>query len=147
MSCEAERCPSALVIGYGSSLRGDDQAGPVAAGQLSRLGFACRVAAQLTPELAADIAAARRVIFLDASVEVAPGEIAVLPLTPQPVASGPFDHHLTPAGLLQLAVDCYNWRGEAYLIAIGCDRFALGENCSTPAQRAIARAIRAVCDL
>lgn len=143
MSYEADATGTVLVIGYGSPLRGDDQAGRITAGELARLGFTSRVLTQLTPELAADIAGFRRVIFLDASVAVEPGEIAVEPIGPGRHAA-PFEHHLTPGGLLQLAAGCYGWRGEAWLIALGTEQYELGTECSAAAGRAIAKAIEKV---
>ncbi len=144
MNCEADSRTSSLVIGYGSPLRGDDRAGPVAAEQLAALGYRARAVAQLTPELAAEISGFRRVIFLDASAGIEPGEVAVRPLQPEDRMAGPFEHHSTPSGLLQLAADCYGWHGQAFLIAIGCREFGLSEECSEAARRAIAGAIRAV---
>src|SRR5689334_21084303 len=58
-----------LVIGYGNELRGDDGLGPlvakaVAAANIS--GVRVLSARQLLPEFAADLAQARRVVFVDA---------------------------------------------------------------------------------
>ena len=49
-----------LVIGYGSPLRGDDAAGPLAARQLAQRGFEAIEAHQLTPELAEKVASIYR---------------------------------------------------------------------------------------
>ena len=61
-----------LVIGYGSPIRGDDAIGPLAADALAAapLPPGWRVLSRhvLTAELAEDLAAVDRVIFLDASV-------------------------------------------------------------------------------
>ena len=59
-----------LVIGYGNTLRGDDGIGPAVAGEIDRLavpGVRVIVVHQLTPELAADLAACRRAVFIDAA--------------------------------------------------------------------------------
>ena len=53
-----------LIIGYGSPLRGDDAAGPIAARQLAQQGFHALDVHQLTPELAEPVAKARMVPFI-----------------------------------------------------------------------------------
>ena len=61
----------ALVIGYGNTLRGDDGIGPAVAEAVAALGLPgvrVIVAHQLTPELAADLADAQLVVFVDAAV-------------------------------------------------------------------------------
>src|SRR5262245_41264787 len=60
-----------LVIGYGNTLRGEDGIGPAVAEEVAARGLPgvrVIVAHQLTPELAADIADARLVVFVDAAV-------------------------------------------------------------------------------
>jgi len=70
-----------LVVGYGNTLRGDDGVGPRVAELLAadpRLAGAVVLARhQLTPELAADIAEAALVVFIDASENGKPGEISI----------------------------------------------------------------------
>ena len=75
-----------LVIGYGSSLRGDDGVGPrVAELVAADPRFAGAVVAtrhQLTPELALDMSAAELVVLVDATTEVAAGVVAVRRVEP-----------------------------------------------------------------
>src|SRR5579864_2493011 len=66
-----------LIVGYGNSLRGDDAVGLLAAGRLAGCGYDAVAVPQLLPELAARMAAARRVIFIDAHTSVAPGGVAI----------------------------------------------------------------------
>jgi hydrogenase maturation protease len=75
-----------LIIGFGNPLRGDDGFGWHAAQRLcERLGspdvqvIACH---QLTPELAEDIGAAERVLFIDAARDLPSGEIRCAPVLP-----------------------------------------------------------------
>ena len=79
-----------LVIGYGSPIRGDDAIGPLAADALAAgaLPPGLRVLSRhvLTAELAEDLCAADRVIFLDASVQGEPGEVQVRQLHPDAAA-------------------------------------------------------------
>src|SRR5919198_4121190 len=86
-----------LVVGYGSSLRGDDGLGWHAAALLAadpRLAGAEVLARhQLTPELAEDVSRAALVVLVDARADGggAPGEVAVRrggPAGPPPPARG-----------------------------------------------------------
>ena len=61
---------ASLVIGIGNPLRGDDGIGwRLAAGLAARPGLAVRCQQQLTPELAAELAAVERLLLLDAWLE------------------------------------------------------------------------------
>ena len=75
-----------LVIGYGNSLRTDDGVGPRVAELVAadpRLAGAVVVAChQLTPELALDMSAARLIVLVDATTEVAPGVVVVRRVDP-----------------------------------------------------------------
>lgn len=64
-----------LVIGYGNELRGDDGVGPKVAEAVEAwklAGVSVLALRQLTPELAADLAVVRRVIFVDAALPQKP---------------------------------------------------------------------------
>ena len=76
-----------LIIGYGNPLRGDDAFGYRAAEELQASFIDHREAVilpvhQLTPELAADIARAARVVFIDAAAEGEPGKLASRSVVP-----------------------------------------------------------------
>ena len=134
-----------LVIGYGSSLRGDDAMGPAAARRLREYGFEALAVHQLTPEIAERVAAARAVYFLDAAAGVPPGEISIQPLEraatrgPQPMG-----HHASPAALLRLARDAFGANPGAWLIGMGGSSFEIGGDLSEAAERAVSRAIEEV---
>jgi len=135
-----------LVIGYGSELRGDDAAGPVAARRLAEHGFRTLAVHQLTPEIAEAIASARVVFFIDADTAVPPGEAS---LNRVAASSGPperraFEHHASPAGLLNLAKAAYGASPEAWFVGLGVGSFEIGEQLSPAAEEAIARAVAAV---
>ena len=130
-----------LVIGYGSSLRGDDAAGPMAARRLAAIGYNAIEAHQLTPELAERVAAARTVVFLDAHAELPPGEVAVSALRAA-VANAPLEHHAGPGGLLRLARTVYGAEPRAWMIGMGGAAFDLSEGLSAGAEKAVERAIQ-----
>jgi hydrogenase maturation protease len=95
----------AVIIGYGNSLRQDDGLGLRAAELLEeRLApgsahvIRCH---QLTPELAAELADAPLVLFLDAAIDETPGSVVCREILPH--SAMPVSHHLSPEHLLALA--------------------------------------------
>jgi hydrogenase maturation protease len=160
--------PHVLVIGYGNPLRGDDGVGWHAAEALSAMPEArvpheleILTTQQLTPELAADIARARLVIFVDASIDHRPGEIACRHLgEPRPLTnaalgprSAPSDevpaHVMRPETLLCCASVLYGARPSACLFAVGVGSCAYGCELSEPVHQALpalARQIAGVVD-
>jgi hydrogenase maturation protease len=135
----------ALIIGYGNPLRGDDGLGWHAAHLLEPLGQPGSVQIlarqQLTPELAAPIAEANRVIFVDAgncadSVTRA-GQVNCQPVVPDLAASYSMTHHLTPSALLACAHLLYNACPEAWLCSVTSAAFDIGEQMSPAVQEAL----------
>jgi len=113
--------PKTLIIGYGSPIRGDDAIGPLAADALeaSPLPEGVTVISRhiLTAELTEDIAAADRVIFLDATVEGEPGEVQVRRLAADATALSSMAHFLDPRELLAWAQTLYQREPAAYLVS------------------------------
>lgn len=134
----------ALVIGYGSELRGDDALGPIAARELQSraLPDTCRVLARtcLAPELAAELAAVDLAIFIDASVEGAPGAMEEHWLEPAEGDEGPLGHSLDPRRLLQLSRTLYGRAPRAVLFSAGGEYFEMGDTLS-PALRQVIPAL------
>src|SRR3954471_12797688 len=102
-----------LVIGYGNPLRGDDGVGCVVAEELAKRlcdptskieVVACH---QLTPEMAEAVAETRAVIFIDASVELRPGEVKVSKIMPDQFSPAAFVHTMKPAALLATASELF----------------------------------------
>jgi hydrogenase maturation protease len=134
-----------LVIGYGSTLRGDDAIGPRAAEAVASWripGVTAIAVPQLTPELAEAIATARLVLFVDARAG-SDGETAgvdierVEPMT-EVAAIG---HASDPRTLLALALALFGARPRARLIAVDGVDFGLGEELSTRAARGLGQAL------
>lgn len=109
-----------LIIGFGSTLRGDDALGRVACERLRALLPSPRVKVidqtAPTPELAAQIAEARLVVFLDASVDGTPDTVVVRPTTRKMAQQG-FAHSMTPAMLIELAEHLYAVRPRGYIVS------------------------------
>lgn len=132
-----------LVIGYGSTLRGDDAAGPrvaEAVDQLQLPGVRTLMPPLLTPELAAEIAQAERVVFVDATA-VSAQEVHLEKLNPSP-SSQLLGHAADPAILLALTRDVFGSLPHAWLLTIPAENFTIGEELSERAQRGVKEAIR-----
>ncbi len=131
---------STLIIGYGSPIRGDDAIGPLAADalQAQELPQGVRVISRhvLTAELVEDIAAADRVIFLDAAADGPPGEVRVRELRPDPGAVSTMAHFLDPRELLAWCQTLYLWEPRAWLITAAGASFDYASYSLSPAAAA-----------
>lgn len=125
-----------LWIGFGNPLRRDDGVGVRAAQLLAEEGLPAKPCFQPLPELAIEIAGARRVVFLDADLELAPGVVRLRALDPAP--SSPWSHRLDAAGLLSLAGTLDRGRPEAWVLSIGILDAGFGEGLSAPVEAGLA---------
>jgi hydrogenase maturation protease len=121
-----------LIIGYGNPLRSDDGFGWHAAHELStRLpnsNFEVLARQQLTPDLAETASQFSLVIFIDAAVDLAPGELRCERVTQSRTREpSSFSHFLTPVALLALTAELYAKVPDAYCISVGGESFAEGE--------------------
>ena len=122
-----------LVIGYGNALRGDDAVGRRAAERLAADGRlpGARIDAchQLTPELAADIAAARLVVLVDAREnDGTPGDVRIEQVVGccRPLGS----HAVDASALVDLATRLYGHAPPVILVSVTAERFDLGADLS-----------------
>jgi hydrogenase maturation protease len=141
--------PRCLILACGNPLRGDDGVGPWLA-DWAEMRFGTRddvrvvVRQQWTPELAEEIARAQSVLFIDCSVDSAPGSVALLPVEPGAGMEGLATHHLGAAELLALSRDIYDAQpSNAQLVTIGAGSTELGEVFSD----VVATALPAACRL
>lgn len=139
-----------LLIGYGNPLRGDDGIGQIvvrraaaAVASNSALNLTCLVVHQLTPELAEPISRAGRVIFVDATVDAAPGELRQHAIEPATTA-GSLTHHLTPPTLLGLAAVLYGRAPEAWVVSIGVGALDAADTLSPAVTAAVPVAVNLV---
>ena len=157
-----------LVVGYGSTLRADDGVGPRVAelcGADPRLaGATILVRHQLTPELAADMAAARLVVLVDARADASPGSVSVERVagdaasadpggppsagadaaSPHGAGSGPTTHHVGAAEVAALARDLWGARPEVLAVGVGAASFDVGDGLSDPVARSLPAAVDAI---
>ena len=131
-----------LVIGYGNSLRSDDALGLWAADQLetalqNQPEVEVRACQQLTPELAVQLQEVELAIFIDASIDDAPGVVNCRKVDKDAFMPTQFSHDFTPAKLLAFTEVLYASAPEAYLFSIGAESFALGEQFSPAVEAAL----------
>ena len=136
-----------LLIGYGNTLRADDGAGPAVIKKLSAVlpaycvEFVRLIACgQLTPELALDIAEVRRVIFVDASMALSPGQLTVRPIHREEsnILTG---HHFTPGMLLNMTQRAFGACPIAWVAAIGCQSTDIGDKLTPQIAAAVDRLV------
>src|ERR1035441_5870011 len=108
MSNTKARC---LILACGNTLRGDDSLGPWLARWADvrfksdpEVRVICRQ--QWTPEWAEEVARAEAVLFIDCSVDSAPGSIHLLPVEPA-TTQGLGTHHSGAAELLAMSREFY----------------------------------------
>jgi len=142
--------PPALLLACGNSLRQDDGVGLRIAEAVEHLLPATQLrivaAQQFTPEMAADLAAAQLVIFVDACAADEPGAIRVVPVTASHETME--THRLDPPALMTLARTlCGHVPARAFVLTVGAGRFGYGEEISGPLRQAVPRAVRLVTNL
>ena len=139
----------ALIIGYGSTLRGDDGVGPAVAELIEARNLpgvdviACH---QLTPELADPISKVRSVIFVDAALELPEDQVRVSRVEPE-AAHQVMVHTASPGGLLHLARSVFNACPAAWLVEIPVAEMGIGEQLSPFAQQGVEQAVTKVLEL
>lgn len=127
-----------VAFALGNALRADDGAGLALARGLAEqvAGLVLVETELLLPEHADAVVGARGVLFLDASVAGAPGEIRVVALRPAADA-GALLHALTPGDLLALARSLHGRSPPAALVTISGRDFAFGEGLSPEVDAAL----------
>ena len=133
-----------LVIGYGSTLRGDDGVGPCVADQLAqRSTLPARVMAchQLTIDLAEPVSRAGAVVLIDAARAVGqgdvPGTITRCRVVPEGDRPHSMLHHMPPGALLAAAQVLYGAAPPTTLWTITGQQFAYGNTLSPVVTQAV----------
>lgn len=138
-----------LVVGYSNDLRGDDGAGPHTAGRLAAQPWpqvVTLIRPQLTPDLAADLAAVERAIFVDAYPAAPHDTVRVEAIAP-PSGPSSFSHHSHPGDLLGLTQALYGHRPAAWWVLIPGQRFDLGEGLSPQTAQGVEQALAQIAHL
>jgi hydrogenase maturation protease len=143
LKTSSARC---LILACGNALREDDGVGPFLAQWAEerwRDDPSVRVLCdhQWTPDMAEDLAAAETVLFVDASLDQAPGQILLRELGPASLKPALVTHHLSAAELLGVAGDLYGMQPRrACLMTIGAASIELGEGLSPAVRGALPEA-------
>ena len=140
------RLRTALVIGYGNPLRGDDAVGWRVASAVAgwRLPDVQAMAVhQLTPELAVPLASARLAIFVDARL-AGEGEAFDLRSLGTEIPEITLGHVSDPQFLLALVRSAYGRQPPACLITIPATNLALGVGLSPSSRREMKAALRRI---
>jgi hydrogenase maturation protease len=132
-----------LVIGYGSTLRGDDAVGRRVVETIADRSIPNVITislTQLVPELAARIATAQAVIFVDASTD---SELGAVDLREVVNTSGILcvPHISSPRDLLSLTSACYERTPPAWLIAVPSTAFEMTDRLSSAVHKSIHSAV------
>jgi len=136
-----------LVIGYGNTLRGDDGVGPRVAETLEAMhlpGVKTLICQQLSPEHAAPISLADKVIFVDAAVD-APTEVQFRRLEPNDT-SQLMAHAADPRTMLALSRDVFGHIPQAWWLTIPAERMEFCETLSPKAKLGFAEAMDRIQD-
>jgi hydrogenase maturation protease len=147
MTQQKVRC---LILACGNTLRGDDGVGPWLAEWAeerfrSETGVSVLIRQQWTPELAEDIARSESVLFIDCSIDCAPGSVNLTPVEPVAATQGLATHHQGAPQLLALARELYgSVPANAQLVTIGAGSTELGESFSDPVLDALPEACRLI---
>lgn len=134
-----------LIIGYGNTLRNDDGVGPQVADTVAEWdlpGVKAIACGLLTPELADAISQAKRVVFVDASVE-SPRAVLCRELRPAE-SSQIMAHAADPRTLLALARDVFGYAPPAWWLTIPAEDLGIGDRFSALARRGVEEALAKV---
>jgi len=139
-----------LILACGNTLRGDDGVGPWLAEWAenrfrSEIDVRVLTRQQWTPELAEEIARTHSVLFIDCSVDSAPGSVKLTSVEPAVGSQALATHHLGASELLALTRDLYaSLPSNAQLLTIGSGSTELGEVFTDQVKAALPEACRLV---
>jgi hydrogenase maturation protease len=134
---------TAMVIGYGNELRGDDGIGNKIANAIEswQLSTVKSLAVhQLTPEIAANLANTNLAIFVDACINSEPLDIQITALLPD--TNNAINGHIgDPRSLLALTQSLYGHCPSAWLVTVPGFNFEISDRISPLAEKGMAIAL------
>jgi hydrogenase maturation protease len=143
---DATSTGAVLVIGYGNEGRGDDGIGPCVAEAIAAANYpGVRVVtvAQLMPELAAELAAARLAVFVDARADSARSGVETTRITAHETTDWS-THTADPRSLLALSGAIYGRQPEAWLVTVPGQDFGFGVVLSPLARENVRRGVHCI---
>jgi hydrogenase maturation protease len=136
--------PRVLVIGYGNTLRRDDGVGWLIAQEVEswrRPDVQSLGVAQLTPELAAPMATAQAVLFVDARESAAHSGVRVERVRPLNETVPSMVHASSPRFLLGLCRAVFGRCPPSWLVSVPAADFSIGEGLSVVADLGMKNAV------
>ncbi|MEA5618646.1 hydrogenase maturation protease [Cronbergia sp. UHCC 0137] len=137
---------TALVIGYGNELRGDDAIGQIIAKTIKSWNLnnvESLAVHQLTPELAANLATVNLVIFVDACINSPSEDVQVKSILPS--FDNAINGHITNSrSLLALTQTLYGCCPQAWLVSVPGINFEISDSISSIAENGIAIALNKI---
>jgi hydrogenase maturation protease len=136
-----------LLIGFGNTLRRDDALGCLIADKVSTWqlpGVRAIAVTQLTPELAALVADATMVIFVDARAESTACEVRAEPVEPQQDGSLALGHGMSPQFLLGLSQAALERCPRSWLVSVPAANLSVGEGLTPQAEQGMREAIETI---
>ncbi len=140
----------ALIIGFGSEIRGDDAFGPQIAYQLEDLvhpAIQVETCQGLTPDIALTMSEMDLVIFIDCAVGHEPGVINHKEIHTSDDKSLSMVHFLSPESLMTWCGSLYGKLPEAHVFTVTGKCYEISDNLTEPVQQAVPRVIEQVLNL
>lgn len=140
----------ALIIGFGSEIRGDDAFGPQIAYQLEDLvhpDVVVETCQGLTPDIALTISEVDLVIFIDCAVGHEPGKINHELVQTSDDKSLSMVHFLSPQSLLTWCGSLYGKLPEAHVFTVTGKCYDISDSLTQPVLNAVPRVIEQVLSL
>src|SRR5690242_13214749 len=135
--------PIILLIGYGNALRGDDGLGPRVAEAIAAAnypGVRVRSLCQLVPELAAEVAEAKLVLFVDALTDPSRTAVELTPVAAEEITDWN-THTADPRTLLALTQAVYRRTPQTWWLTVPGRNFDCDEGLSAVAEEGVRQAL------
>jgi hydrogenase maturation protease len=140
----------ALIIGFGSEIRGDDAFGPQIGYELEdrvHPSVVVETCQGLTPDIALTISEVDLVIFIDCAVGDVPGQIRHEKVMPSDDKSLSMVHFLSPQSLMTWCGSLYHKLPEAHIFTVTGKSYDIDEDLTEPVRQAFPKVIDQVLNL
>lgn len=140
----------ALIIGFGSEIRGDDAFGPHIAYELENLvppSVTVDTCQGLTPDIALTLSEVDLVIFVDCAVGPEPGVVNHQRIETNDDKSLSMVHFLSPQSLMTWCGSLYGKLPEAHVFTVAGKCYDIADSLTEPVQQAVPKVIDSVMKL
>lgn len=136
-----------IIIGYGSRIRGDDAAGLLAAEEIAERripGLRVIPTAQLSPEIASEIAGFDRVIFIDSTIASDRDQSVLVRELRENTIPPLFGHAYSPERIVEMANRLYGATPAVWMVTIPGFEFDWKDGLSPATTEALPKAIETI---